>query len=198
MKKERYNEFLNNADVYSKINKIKNNATILHDVTCNQKYGDNEPYSFHLNMVADFAMKYGYFVCYTEEHIIPIIFGAYFHDAIEDARVTYNDVMHIAKKYMDDSQALMATEIVYALTDEKGRTRAERGSDKHYEDIRNTLYAPFVKWCDRYANVMYSLKVNSRMAKTYEKEMMTFIEKLGGSKYLNDELCSMLINLVKN
>ena len=66
--------------------------------------------------------------------------------------MTYNDVLLVANMFMTEYQAKMAAEIVYALTDEKGRNRAERGSEKHYEDIRNTLYAPFVKLCNRYAN----------------------------------------------
>ena len=159
MTREMFKAFI--ADNKDVINAIKNEASELHDVICNQKYGDNKPYSFHLCMVADLAMEYGHIVCEYEHHIIPIIFGAYFHDAIEDARVTYNDMMKIASKYMTHYQAVIAVEIVYALTDEKGRNRAERGSEKHYEDIRNTMYAPFVKWCDRYANAKYSVENGS-------------------------------------
>ena len=192
MKKELFEAFIHaNIGV---IEDIKSRAAKLHDIDCNQKYGD-EPYSFHLNMVADAAMEYGHLVCFEEKHIIPIVFGAYFHDSIEDARVTYNDVMKIAKGYMDDDQALIAVEIVYALTDEKGRNREERGSAKHYEDIRKTLYAPFVKWCDRYANFKHSIEVGSRMAKVYWKEMPLFLAKLGEDKFIGKELYEIILNL---
>ena len=174
------------------IKKIKETAANLHDNECNQKYGEGKPYSYHLNMVADAAMDYGHLVCGNVGHVIPIIFGAYFHDAIEDARMTYNDIMKLAKRFMDDRQALIATEIVYALTDEKGRNRAERGSEKHYQDIRDTLYAPFVKWCDRYCNWKYSVDTLSRMADVYEKEMPHFIEKLGGTRLIPEELIRMV------
>lgn len=177
------------------INKIAEEASKIHDIDCNQKYGSDKPYSFHLRMVALYAMKWFNLVCEYEHHIVPIIFGAYFHDAIEDARLSYNDVLVIAKKYMTQYQALIATEIVYALTDEKGRCRAERGSEKHYEGIRNTRYAPFVKFCDRYANTIYSIKNGGRMADVYRKEMPEFVVKLGGDKYLNHELCEMILNL---
>jgi len=176
------------------ISMIKSEASNLHDIVCNQKY-DSFPYSKHLCMVAEVAIEYGHTVCINEKDVIPIIFAAYFHDSIEDARVTYNDVMKIAKKYMDAEQAKIATEIVYALTDEKGRTRDERGSDKHYKDIQDTLYAPFVKWCDRYANTKYSIENKSRMANVYRREMIRFIIKLGGNKYIGDELCKLIINL---
>lgn len=192
MKKEEFVAFINaNKEL---IEQIKERVRVLHDIDCNQKYGD-KPYSYHLNMVADAAMEYGHIVCFEEKHIIPIIFGAYFHDSIEDARVTYNDVMKIAKEYMDDNQALMAVEIVYALTDEKGRNRDERGNAKHYEDIRKTLYAPFVKCCDRYANFKYSIEVDSRMKKVYWKEMPFFLAKIGEDRYIGNEMYQIMLNL---
>jgi len=67
---------------------------------------------------------------------VPLFFGGYYHDSIEDARLTYNDVMKVARNMMTEEQALMATEIVYALTNEKGRTRAERAGEKYYQGIR--------------------------------------------------------------
>lgn len=190
MEIQKYNDFL--VKIFIAVNAIEEEACNLHDVTCNQKYGDNLPYSFHLKMVGEFATAWAYLVCEYEHHILPIIFGAYFHDAIEDARLTYNDVMKIAEKYMTHYQAVIATEIVYALTDEKGRNRAERGCAKHYEDIRNTKYAPFVKWCDRYANWKYSEETGSRMADVYKKEMPEFVEKLGGARFVPQRLIDLI------
>ena len=40
---------------------------------------------------------------------------------------------------------------MYALTNEKGRTRAERAGVKYYEGIRAVPYAPMVKLADRMA-----------------------------------------------
>jgi hypothetical protein len=72
----------------------------------------------------------------------------------------------------------LASEIVYALTNEKGRNRKERAGKRYYEGIRNTPYAPFVKMCDRMANIRYSCGSynmgNLRMAKVYEDEMPYF------------------------
>ena len=190
MDKAKFKEAL--KKVIGTVIEIGEDAANLHDIECNQKYGGGKPYSFHLRMVANYAIKWCYLVCEDEQHIIPIIFGAYFHDAIEDARQTYNDIMETAKKYMHKDQARMATEIVYALTDEKGRNRAERGSEKHYEDIRNTQYAPFIKFCDRYSNWKFSVEDGSGMAKVYEKEMPGFIEKIGGTKFVPKELIDLI------
>ncbi len=195
MTKQEFKEYYKNSAIKKAIiPELKERVAYIHDELCNQKY-DCHNYSFHLFTVLIVVREYAYQVCEKESDILPILFAALFHDSIEDARQTYNDVMRIAKEYMSDEQALMATEIVYTLTDEKGRTRAERANDKHFEDIRNTKYAPFVKWCDRYCNMQYSISTKSRMADVYRKEMPSFIEKLGGEKYLSKELVERIINL---
>jgi hypothetical protein len=134
-------------------------------------------------MVVEGISCYGHLVCACEEDVVPLYFGSYFHDSIEDARLTYNDVMKRAKQWMTPEKALMATEMVYALTNDKGRTRAERAGEKYYEGIRQTPYAPFVKLCDRLANVTYSCTVDngkggSRMREVYKSEMAHFLPAL--------------------
>ena len=124
------------------LGRICDRACMLHEAV-NQKYDRKFPYGFHLLMVADFAMEYGHEVVSSEEDIIPVVFGAYFHDSIEDARLTYNDVRKEAEAFMDTRQALAAAEIVYALTNDKGRTRDERAGAHYYAGIRETPYAPF-------------------------------------------------------
>ena len=106
------------------IERIRQSAHELHR-SVNQTYGDGLPYSYHLDMVVSNVREFGHLVCASEEDVLPLIFGGYYHDSIEDARQTYNDVMHTARMMMKEEQALMATEIVYALTNDKGRNRAE-------------------------------------------------------------------------
>lgn len=177
MTKQEFKEFTaRNADV---IEKIRQSAHRLHEHV-NQTYDMVHPYGFHLDMVADQIYKYGHEVCIDEQDLLPLFFGAYYHDSIEDARQTYNDVMHTARQWMDDRQALIATEIVYALTNDKGRTRAERAGDRYYQGIRNTAYAPFVKLADRLANITYSFthsnKTNAHMKGVYQNELPHFLE----------------------
>ena len=163
------------------VEKIKYTAHLIHD-SVNQNY-DDKPYSFHLDAVVDILIPYIPEVCPDEGDVVPLIFGAFFHDTIEDARMTYNDVMKEAKKMFDDDKALLATEIVFALTNDKGRTRAERAGEKYYEGIRQTPYAPLVKACDRLANVSYSVaqeddRRNSAMKVVYRREMPHFLESI--------------------
>lgn len=158
------------------IEAIRERAASIHS-DVNQKYDKVHPYSFHLCAVADCVMEHME-AGMPENDVVPVIFGAYFHDSIEDARLSYNDVRRIALEYMDERQALVAAEIVYALTNDKGRTRAERAGEKYYSGIRTTPYAPFVKMADRYANLSYSVRNGQRMADVYRDEMPHFLESV--------------------
>jgi len=104
------------------------------------------------------------------------------HDVIEDCRQTYPDV----KENTNENVA----NIVYALTNEKGKTREERANDKYYEGIRETPYATFVKLCDRMANLDYSKRKSPKMTKVYLKDMSNFIKKIYDPKY--DEMFDYL------
>lgn len=96
------------------------------------------------------------------------------HDLIEDARVSFNDC---CKKLGKD-----AAEIVYAVTNEKGKNREERANDKYYAGIVAVPGAVFVKLCDRIANVQYGKMTGSSMFEKYKKENQNFITKLGYSE----------------
>lgn len=179
MRKE---EFLSLYEKYGKeIGQIKAAAHELH-ANVNQHYDKVRPYSYHLDMVADAVLRFGHLVCVEEDDVLPLFFGAYFHDSIEDARQTYNDVLDIARQYMNEKQAEMATEIVYALTNEKGRNRAERANERYYQGIRKTPYAPFVKMADRLANITYSFTHshpgNEHMKKVYAEDFPHFIRSI--------------------
>ncbi len=162
----------------SDIADIRRSAHALHD-SVGQRYGGIHPYGHHLDMVADGVRHYGAEVCADAADVVPIMFGAYYHDSIEDARQTYNDVLATARRWMDDRQARMAAEIVYALTNDKGRTRAERAGEHYYAGIRATPYAPMVKLADRLANVTFSCRTddeaNVRMRRVYASEMPHFL-----------------------
>lgn len=176
------NVFLNYIDKYAKeIEQIKASAHQLHEHV-NQTYDKVHPYGFHLDMVVDSVHKFGHEVCLEERDVLPLFFGAYFHDSIEDARLTYNDVTKTARQWMDEAQAYMAAEIVYALTNDKGRTRAERAGERYYQGIRETPYAPFMKLADRLANITYSFthsnESNVHMKDVYQQELPHFLSAI--------------------
>ena len=179
MERQEYETYLQKyAD---QIERIRQSAYALHQCV-NQTYGDSLPYGYHLDMVASGIRDYGHLVCACEDDVLPLFFGTYYHDSMEDARQTYSNVMETAREYLTESQAPIATEIVYALTNDKGRTRAERAGEKYYQGIRETPYAPFVKLCDRLANVTYSCAAvdggNQRMKEIYSDEMGHFLSAI--------------------
>ena len=171
----------------------------------NHKYDDYLPYEFHLRMVRNIGGRFKHLLddtkdCNTGFQIInPILqisiqsaclLSCWGHDLIEDTRVSYNDVKeHLGQQVAD---------IIYALTNEKGKNRKERANDKYYEGIRNTPGAVFVKLCDRIANVQYSKMTGSRMFDMYKKENDHFLTSLGfieGQAHPLGEMCHYLENL---
>jgi (p)ppGpp synthase/HD superfamily hydrolase len=171
----------------------------------NHFYDTYLPYEFHLRMVNQVAQDYRHLLdndkdYYTGEPIVnPIIqvslakacmLATWGHDLIEDTRVSYNDV----KEHLGQE----AADIVYAVTNEKGKNRKERGGIKYYEGIRQTPGAVFVKLCDRIANVQYSKMTKSRMFEMYKKENESFLVNMGwddSNTHPYYEMFSYLINL---
>lgn len=149
----------------------------------NQFYGDGKPYGYHLDMVARQVHEFGHLICKEENDILPLYFAAYFHDSIEDARLSYNDVKKKAHSLgLSEEQSHLAAEIVYALTNDKGRTRKERAGENYYRGIRQTPYAPFCKMCDRLANMAFSATQgtfdNNHMLKVYCNELPDFLRQI--------------------
>lgn len=146
---------------------------------------DGKPYSVHLALVVSYAQKY--------IDIIPnechenVINACWLHDTIEDTRNTYNDIKSISNTTVAD--------IVYALTNEKGKNRNERANDKYYSGIVATPFARFVKLCDRLANVKYSVDTNSRMKEVYQKENSHFIESLFSAYEIKVQYRDMICEL---
>ena len=171
----------------------------------NHMYDTYLPYEFHLRMVHHVGQQFKHLLD-DEEYLTgdvivnpttqvstrhACMLACWGHDLIEDTRVSYNDVKdHLGQE---------AADIIYALTNEKGKNRKERANVKYYQGIRETPGAVFVKLCDRIANVQYSKMTKSRMFEMYQKENQEF-EKMLGRYTDNKELEPMfeyLTNLFK-
>ncbi len=151
----------------------------------NHMYDTYLPYEFHLRMVVNVYERFKHILDSGVEyetgdrianpvsqlsvrHVVKL--ACWGHDLIEDTRVSYNDV----KKVLGRG----AADIIYAVTNEKGKNRKERANDKYYEGIRNTPGAVFVKLCDRIANLQYSKMTGSPMFEMYKKENDEFMSRL--------------------
>jgi (p)ppGpp synthase/HD superfamily hydrolase len=153
----------------------------------NHYYDVYLPYEFHLRMVGNVYEDFKHLLddtvdYFTGESIVgwrdnPVTLreacydASFGHDLIEDTRCSFNEVQSML------GQA--AAEIIYAVSNEKGKTRKERANDNYYKGIRETKGAIFVKLCDRIANVQYSKMTKSRMFKMYEEENDHFLQQLG-------------------
>lgn len=129
---------------------------------------DGQPYSYHLIKVVNIASEFIYLVDRGMEE--RVLAACWCHDLIEDARVTYNDLRN--KIHTD------VADIVYAVTNEKGKTRSERANDKYYGALRANYHAIYVKCCDRIANIEYSIVMKSDMYQVYLKEHQYFFKML--------------------
>lgn len=145
-----------------------------HHRSTNHKYDDYLPYEFHLNMVARVAKDFLHLISWDARESVEL--AAYGHDLIEDTRVSYNDVVEVL--------GIDVAKIIYAVTNEKGKTRKERANEKYYAGIREIPFATFVKLCDRIANVQYSKMTKSRMFEMYKKENDHFMKELGWNSEL--------------
>ena len=141
----------------------------------NHLYGNKHPYSFHLQAVVDVALSFLNLI--PEEDRDDVIAACWLHDVIEDCRQTYNDVKEKTNEQVAN--------IVYAVTNEKGKSRSERANAKYYRGIRETKYATFVKIADRIANYEFSLGGyrGDSMARKYEKEFEQFQWEMGLIQY---------------
>jgi (p)ppGpp synthase/HD superfamily hydrolase len=129
---------------------------------------DGKPYSVHLSMVALNAVRF--IDCIPTQNQNDVILACWLHETIENCRMTYNDIKEVAGETVAN--------IVYAVTNEKGKNRKERANDVYYDGIRKTMWAKYVKLCDRLANVQYSYDNMSRMYGVYQKENDSFLQSL--------------------
>jgi (p)ppGpp synthase/HD superfamily hydrolase len=177
----------------------------------NHMYDTYLPYEFHLRMVANAAKDFQHLLddvkdYYTGKSQViekrqdvtltlrtACLRAAWGHDLIEDTRNSYNDVKDVLGQE--------AADIIYAVSNEKGKNRKERANDKYYEGIRETPGAVFVKLADRIANVQYSKMTQSRMFEMYKKENDHFLTSLGfveGQAHPLGEMCHYLETLFKD
>lgn len=134
----------------------------------NHYYDKYLPYEFHLNLVNTQVDEYAD-LCDVPLSVAKAAGAG--HDLIEDTRTTYNDILEF-------TQSRDVTEIIYAVSNEKGRNRAARADDRYYKGIRETPGATFIKLCDRLANIKYGILTRSRMPAMYLKENADFKSKL--------------------
>lgn len=179
------------------LNKFRELIYTIHDNKCNQKYADIFPYSTHLGFVEAQGEKFIHLVregnvssdsnsynkMVSYKNIVRHALIA--HDSIEDARVTYNNLIDIinTNEFGNYKAAKMVADIVYCVTDEKGKNRKERKNDKYYQELKENKLAVYVKLSDLAANTLFSKLSGSSMYAKYKKEWPNFKKKLYIAEY---------------
>jgi len=125
----------------------------------NQSYDEIFPYEKHLDDVVDVLKRFGF----SGKFIV----AGYLHDSIEDDGISYNDInKHFGREI---------AEMVYCVSDESGRNRAEKKA-KTLPKTASNPDAIILKLADRIANVEHAGKIGM-----YSKEYGEFKEALFGS-----------------
>lgn len=145
---------------------------IKHHRRTNHRYG-SKPYSYHLEQCYKIALKF--ILLIPEKYREEVLAAIWLHDCIEDCRLTYND---IKKEF-----GVLVADLVFAVTNEKGKTRIERANNKYYNGIVGQMFATFVKNCDRIANIENAKKTKNKMYDMYLRENKFFVEKLYNESY---------------
>lgn len=151
----------------------------------NHFYDTYLPYEFHLRMVVQVCKDFAYLYPNNWSELEIACWG---HDLIEDTRTSYNDCKQVLGEW--------AADVIYAVSNEKGRNRKERANRNYYLGIRTTEGAPFVKICDRIANVQYSKLTQSRMFDMYKKENENFILNIGHEYEYTAPMYKYLLDLL--
>lgn len=143
----------------------------------NHMYDINLPYSYHLSLVAFTGHQFKHLVGDRFDWIQEALWG---HDLIEDARVSYNDIVKAAVNCgWYTKTAEMIAEAIRSVTNYgRGRNREERMPDWIYDEMKQTTGGVFIKCADRAANLKHGLISGSTMKFTYAQEQAHFKEKL--------------------
>lgn len=134
----------------------------------NQLYGC-KPYKYHLEKVREVAFEFRGEM--SKDDFIIVVQSCWLHDVIEDSGENYNS---IKREFGFD-----VAEVVYAVSEGKGRSRKERQNDLYYKGIKESRLGTFVKLCDKIANTRESISTNDKKRiRNHKKELDKFSRKL--------------------
>jgi (p)ppGpp synthase/HD superfamily hydrolase len=127
--------------------------------------GTPRSYFYHLALVESVLLSVGFSLFIEEDHAI--LAAAWNHDTLEDTDVSYNDLRR--------STTAEIADIVYDVTNGKGKTRHERHKTV-VEGLLNNRAARILKLADRAANAFASRSTagENSMYKKYQAEYAEF------------------------
>jgi hypothetical protein len=121
---------------------------------------DNQNYVIHLDMVAESVSKYKQVFIKPKDYLTALN-AAYFHDTIEDAKLTFNDIKKVSNRRV--------AQVVLAVTDVHEENRLLRHLFTMGKTVKDYI-AIVVKMADMRANALYSKSHGSSMYNKYLAE----------------------------
>ena len=128
-----------------------------------QLYTTGQPYTVHLKNARNVLHRFG-----TNDPVMTA--AAWLHDAIEDTRISYNDIKH--------EQGEEVAELVYAVTNELGRDRKEKAVKTYPKTRAAGHLAVRLKLSDRISNIEAGLASPNTKFGMYRDEYVVFREAL--------------------
>lgn len=163
------------------IQKARNFAIACHK-NVNQLY-DGLPYHTHLKDVVDYVDKFKYLI--PETDYVLAICAAWCHDILEDGNITYNDLANALNTDIAD--------IVFLLTNHRGKTRSERANADYYLGIKENELTNYCKICDRLANMSHGVLYTGKMIQKYKEELPHFKTNIYNGMY--DDMWDLMENI---
>lgn len=154
------------------VNMARDKATKWHNEV-NHVYDGKYPYALHLQFAAMVGRKYISLIPADDRAYV--LAAIWLHDVLEDTRKTYND--------LNQRFSTKIANLVYAVTNEKGRSREERANARYYKGVNDSDYGVFVKLCDRIANMLYGVMFGGGMIDKCKKELDHFLNSLNTEGY---------------
>lgn len=148
----------------------------------NQLY-DGLPYYVHLQEVVRYVKKYIRLIPIEYRDIVML--AGWGHDLQEDTGLSYNKIKNELGEEVAD--------LIYILSNNKGKNREERANDNYYKNIRENHLANYIKICDRLGNMFYGKVNGSDKYKMYLKELPHFKESIYNGMY--DEMWEEMSNI---
>lgn len=170
----------------SKEDLILINKARLFAIDCHRKVNqlyDGLPYHTHLLDVVNYVNKYKHLL--PEKDYVLAICAAWCHDTLEDGNITYNDLKNALNREIAD--------IVFLLTNHRGKTRNERANTDYYYGIKEDYIANFVKICDRLGNMTHGILFTGKMIDKYKEELPHFKDMIYNGMY--DEMWDLMNNI---
>ena len=101
------------------IDLIATRASELH-ASVNQFYGHDLPYAFHLRLAASYLTRFSDEIPMDEDNIETLYAAIYFHDSLEDTRITYNDLKKLFQQF-NQPRWFMRSQMIKGAPEQKGQ-----------------------------------------------------------------------------